>query len=280
MGDGPESFLSAAAVKLPAGVPPTSRMAAGVAPNKFVAKLASDLEKPDGLVVVESDAILDFLSPLPIGRLWGVGPATLPAMERMGIGTFGDLRGISEGELRNRFGEAGEHFYRLVRGIDDRAVVPDREAKSISHEITFPIDIADRAYLRATLLDLTDQVARRLRLSGQLAKTVTLKLRTADFKTITRGNTLEAPVDGTDPLWTTAVGMFESWARECRSRVRLIGVGVSRLGANEGQQMSLFDERDDTRRRELDKTLDRIRDRYGHDSLSRGTGPPMSGREP
>ncbi|MHC4093589.1 MAG: DNA polymerase IV, partial [Planctomycetota bacterium] len=139
----------------------------GLAPNKFLAKLGSDMEKPDGLVIVPSDGVRAFLAPLPISRLWGVGKATLPKLEALGVRTFGDLGRFSEVALRNHFGEAGEHFYRLVRGIDDRNVVPDREAKSISHEVTFSVDIDDYDHLRAVLLGQTEHVAHRLRRHGR-----------------------------------------------------------------------------------------------------------------
>jgi DNA polymerase-4 len=242
----------------------------GVAPNKFLAKLASDLKKPDGLVVVEADRVQAFLDPLPISRLWGVGKATLPRFEAIGVRTFRDARRLSEAELRDRFGEAGEYFYRLVRGIDDREVVPDREAKSISNEMTFPVDIEDFDYLRAVLLDQAQHVAQRLRRQGLIARTVNVKIRSGDFTTITRRTTLEASTDQTDLLWQAAGELFDKWLRDRPFPVRLIGVGLSQLGAQAGQQLSLFGQDEARRRRALDRTIDSIRDRFGDDAIGRG----------
>lgn len=246
----------------------------GVAPNKFLAKLASDLKKPDGLVIVEAEQVLAFLDPLPISRMWGVGKATLPRFDEIGVRTFADARRLSESELRERFGEAGGCFYRLVRGIDDREVTPDREAKSISNEITFPVDLDDHEYLRAVLLEQAQQVARRLRRSGLMARAVTLKIRSGDFTTITRRTTLASPTDQTDLLWQAVVALFDRWMREQPFRVRLIGLGLSQLTTEAGQQLSLFGQDEARRRRTLDRTIDSIRDRFGDGAISRGTPPP------
>jgi DNA polymerase-4 len=250
---------------------------AGVAPNKFLAKLASDLQKPDGLVVVDPDRIQEFLDPLPISRLWGVGKATLPKLEALAVKTFGDLRRFGEADLRARFGEAGEHFYRLVRGVDDREVVPDREAKSISHEVTFRADLEDHDHLRAVLLDQTEQVTRRLRRHGRLARTVAIKIRSGDFTTLTRRTTLPAPTDHTDEIWQAAKDLFEAWTRKRPFPVRLLGMGVSGLSSPIGNQLNLFDHAQTARDQRLDHTLDEIRDRFGDDAVSRG-GPPRQPR--
>jgi DNA polymerase-4 len=243
---------------------------AGLAPNKFLAKLASDLKKPDGLVVVPPDRVQEFLDPLPISHLWGVGKATLPRLEALGVRTFADLRRFPEAELRERFGEAGEHFYRLVRGIDDREVVPDREAKSISHEITFRVDVEDHEHLRAVLLEQTEHVTRRLRRHGRPARTVTMKVRTADFTTMTRRATFATPTDQTDEVWRAVVELFDVWSRQHPSPVRLIGVGVSQFSSASGEQLHLFEQEEAARRQHLDRTLDEIRDRFGDDAVSRG----------
>jgi DNA polymerase-4 len=245
----------------------------GVAPNKFLAKLASDLQKPDGLVVVPADGIQEFLDPLPIERLWGVGKATLKRFEELRVRTFGDARRLGEGELRREFGEVGEHFYHLVRGEDDRPVVPDREAKSISHEQTFATDVTDPDYLRSMLLQQTEDVARRLRRHNLLARTVFIKIRRYDFQTITRRTTLETPTDQTAVLWQAAAELFEEWIRAGAPPVRLIGMGVAQFFNEQGQQLQLFDQATAKRRRSLDRTLDRIRERYGRDAISRGQPP-------
>jgi DNA polymerase-4 len=242
----------------------------GVAPNKFLAKLASDLRKPDGLVVVPPDGVRGFLDPLPIQRLWGVGKATLKRFEELRVRTFGDLRRLTEPELRRHFGEAGEHFYHLVRGDDERPVIPDRQAKSISHEQTFAIDVTDLEYLRGVLLDQTEAVARRLRRHESLARTVTVKIRRHDFNTITRRSTLAAPTDETAMFWQAAAGLFDEWSREKPPPVRLLGMGVSQLSDREGQQLTLFDQDAAKRRRSLDRAVDEIRERYGDDAISHG----------
>ena len=242
----------------------------GVAPNKFLAKLASDLQKPDGLVVVERDRVQAFLDPLPIARLWGVGKVTLPRLAALGVETFGDLRRIDLAVLRDRLGEAGEQFPRLVRGLDDRPVVPDHEARSLSHEITFPVDVEDREHLRSVLLGQTDQVARRLRRHETLARTVTIKIRRADFTTLTRSTTLDQATDETDAFWQAASSLFEAWLQRDRAAVRLIGMGVSQLTARADEQLRLFEQPERNRRRSLDRTMDAIRDRFGNDAVGRG----------
>ncbi|GMU83704.1 MAG: DNA polymerase IV [Planctomycetota bacterium] len=241
----------------------------GVAPNKFVAKLASDLQKPDGLVVVSQSGVQAFLDPLPITRLWGVGKATLPRFEALGVRTFGDARRLPEARLRECFGDAGGHFAALVRGVDDRAVVPDRESKGISQEVTFAVDVGDLEQLRAVLLDQLEHVARRLRAERRLARTVKLKLRTPAFVTLSRQATLDGPTDRTDVLWAAAAGLFEVWSRVEPSALRLIGVGVGHLSDDVGRQFSLF-EQSDARRRQLDRTLDAIRERFGDRAITRG----------
>jgi DNA polymerase-4 len=242
----------------------------GLAPNKFLAKLASDLQKPDGLVVVPPDGVQAFLDPLPIERLWGVGRATLRRFAELHVRTFADARRLAESELRHHFGEAGEHFYRLVRGQDQRPVVPDREAKSISHEQTFATDVVDAEYLRAILLGQTDAVARRLRRHHLLARTVTIKIRRHDFETTTRRTTLPHPADETGVLWSAAAELFDKWARPGMPPVRLLGMSVSHLCHREGQQLALFEQDAAARRQSLDRTVDQIRERFGTDAISRG----------
>jgi len=247
----------------------------GVAENKFLAKLASDLKKPDGLVVVPSDRVEEFLDPLPVSRLWGVGKATLPRFEQLRLRTFGDVRKLSLTQMQKYFGNSGEEFYRFVRGIDDRPVIPESETKSVSTETTFATDVPVREleYLRGVLLDQTDQVARRLRRYELLAKTVTLKIRGGDFTTITRSTTLPVPTDQTQEFWTTVAGLFEKWSRERPEPVRLIGMGLSSLSTHHGQQLMLFDQDQNQRRRQLDQAMDKIRTKFGRDAISRGAVP-------
>jgi len=242
----------------------------GLAPNKFLAKLASDIQKPNGLVVVKPEDVGRFLALLPISRLWGVGKATLPEFERRGTYTFGDALQLSFETLQQHFGERGEHFYQLVRGIDDRPVLPDREAKSISHEITFPVDVRDHEHLRSVILEQTDQVTRRLRRQGLVARTIGLKIRYGDFSTITRRETLPTPTDQMDVIWKAAAHLFEAWQRTRPRPVRLIGVGVSQLETAKDQQSSLFDSNEKPKEGRLDSTMDAIRGRFGEQAISRG----------
>lgn len=247
----------------------------GVAPNKFLAKIASDLEKPDGLVIVPPEQVQTFLDPLPVGRIWGVGKATQGALEQLGVRTIAHLRGLSLDSLETQFGQQGEYFWRLARGLDDRAVVPDREAKSISHETTFRADISDAEVLRAWLLELTEQVARRLRRHGQRGRTVHIKVRFADFRTITRSRTLAHPTDATHALYQAARELLSGALPSHRQGVRLLGVGASGFNGNRAVQRTLFDEQGEAetaKQRQLDRAADAVREKFGATALSRGSG--------
>ena len=213
----------------------------GVAPNKFLAKLASDLEKPDGFVVVPTDSIQAFLDPLEITRVWGVGPQTARRFESQGVTTIGQLRTLSAERLTSLFGKQAGHFWRLSRGLDQRPVVPDRIAKSISHETTFAEDIHDVEELQAWLLELSDQVGRRLRRHEIQGKTVQLKLRYHDFRTITRSRTLDRPTQGTDEIYRNASQLMQTAIQEHDESVRLIGVGLAGLTGGQSQQQYLFE---------------------------------------
>jgi DNA polymerase-4 len=241
----------------------------GVAPNKFLAKLASDHDKPDGFVMVSAEAAASFLGPLPVTRLWGVGKVAARQFERLGIATVEQLRGYSPALLGEHFGGAGEHFWRLAHGLDERPVVPEQEAKSISHETTFARDISDPAILRAWLLDLTEQVAWRVRRHGLSGRTVHLKVRFADFRTVTRSRTLERPSHVTAELWEAGAALFDQRLPAPLPPVRLIGMGVSGFGDDSGQG-SLFTEEVRRRSSALDAAVDGIKDRFGSDAVRRG----------
>jgi DNA polymerase IV len=244
---------------------------AGVAPNKYLAKVASDLEKPDGLVVVDPAAIHSFLDPLPVSRVWGVGAQTQKKLEALGAHTIGQLRALPLEILKLSFGVNSEHFWRLARGLDTRAVVPDRDAHSISHETTFSVDISDAEALRAWLLDLTDDVARRLRHYQLVGRTVQLKLRYSNFETITRSRTLAEPTHVTEVIARVASELFLANSRDIQRGIRLIGVGVSQLGTKGPVQLSLFDQPATEKSKRIDKALDEIRDKFGKLALSRGS---------
>jgi DNA polymerase-4 len=241
----------------------------GVAPNKFLAKIASDLDKPDGLVVVDPNRVQEFLAPLPVGRLWGVGRVTGRALEQLGVSTIGQLRCLPVEQLRRQFGRSGEHLWELAHGIDNRAVIPDRDAKSISHETTFPADIDDHDVLRACLLELTEQVARRLRQQSLRGRVVQIKLRFADFRTITRSKKLPQPTASTDVLWQAAADLLVASLDGSHRPLRLLGMGASGIEHSRLQQRSLFD--DSPRRSQLDVVADTIRDRFGTEALRRGS---------
>ena len=245
----------------------------GVAPNKFLAKIASDLRKPDGFVVVEQGEVQEFLDPLPVGRIWGVGKVTGKVFDRLGIRTIGELRQLSMDSLQQLFGSSGEHYWRLSHGLDERKVVPDREAKSISHETTFAEDIANRDELQAWLVELVEQVARRLRRHELKGRTVELKVRFADFHTITRSATLAEPTNITHELLVAGSELLRTKLPQNHSPVRLLGFGVKGFDDTGRSQRQLFDEPDRQRQRQLDEVADQIAGKFGKAAIRRGGGP-------
>jgi len=241
----------------------------GVAPNKFLAKIASDLDKPDGFVVVREGQVQVFLDPLPVSRIWGVGKVGIKVFERLGIQTIGQLRHYSQPLLRQHFGNFAEHLWQLAHGIDERPVISEHEAKSLSNETTFVHDIHDREVLRAWLLGLTEQVAHRLRRHGLRGRTVQIKVRLADFTTLTRAHTLSEPTDITEEIWQVARELFEQRLPRPLPPLRLLGVGVSGFDAAESGQGDLFRQPVRSRQRRLDRVADRIRERFGGEAVAR-----------
>lgn len=241
----------------------------GVAPNKFLAKIASDLDKPDGFVEVVVDRVQAFLDPLPVSRLWGVGRVTGATLQKQGIHTIADLRRQPQAVLRRWFGEHGQQLWRLAHGIDKRPVVAEHEAKSISHETTFARDIADPETLRAVLLGLTEQVAWRLRRHGKCGRTVQLKLRFDDFRTVTRARSLRDATDATQVIWHTASRLLDRELAQGIPPLRLLGMGVS--GFDEGtdsRQSDLFASVA-TEGEAVDRIADDINTRFGGKMLQR-----------
>lgn len=242
---------------------------AGVAPNKFLAKLASDLDKPNGLVVVDPDRIEEFLNPLSIERVWGVGKQTLKKFHRLNVKTIEQLRGLDKSTMQQFFGINSEHFWRLSRGLDTRPVVPDRIAKSVSHETTFSHDLIDREPLQGWLMELTQQVGRRLRRYDIRGRTVQIKIRFADFRTITRSLSLSEPSSSSQELETAVKELFERV--DIDDGVRLVGMGVSNLTTKAVKQQMLFDNEERSRNARLDEMKDQLKDRFGHDAIRKGT---------
>ena len=242
----------------------------GVAPNKLVAKIASDLRKPDGLVVVRPAEVGALLDPLPVGRLFGVGPKTAPRVEALGIGTLGELRRAPVEMLRPVFGRYAERVRERAAGIDDRPVVPDLQEVQISSEETFDTDIDDPAQLHALLLRLADRSGARLRERGLDASCVTVKIRRADFTTYTRQRHIEPPTQETRVIARVAVELLDAWlATQPGSALRLLGVGVSQLGP--AVQLDLFTTHESARNQHLDRAVDGIRDRFGGRALARAS---------
>jgi DNA polymerase-4 len=241
----------------------------GVASNKFLAKLASDLSKPDGLLVAEPAQINTFLATLPVNRIWGVGAKGERRLHRLGIRTIGDLAATAEEVLIDHFGESGRYMWQLAQGHDDRPVVPDREAKSVSTETTFARDIGDRSVLRSWLLGLVEQLGQRLRHAGLAGRTVELKIRTSDFQTYVRSMTLVEPTDVTEVLWQAAREVFERRVQEGWLPLRLLGVGASGLTMHRTAEADLFDGPWHSKQRAIDRATDAIRRAFGADAIRR-----------
>jgi DNA polymerase-4 len=241
----------------------------GVAPNKFLAKLASDLEKPDGLVVITPDDVDRVLLPLPVERIWGVGPRTAERLHGVGVRTVADLRAWTLERLESTFGDVGLRFHRLARGLDDRPLVTDGEAKSLGHECTFEFDIEEPDDVREVLLRHAEDVARRLRRHRRRARGVTLKIRYGNFETITRSERIQPSTDLTAPFRDAALRIWHRWVDSSFRPVRLIGVTAYPL-ENAPAQEVLFPDPEKRRQRRLDEAVDEIRERFGRDSLKRG----------
>jgi len=240
----------------------------GCAGSKFIAKIASDLDKPDGLVVVRAGGEAEFLAPLPIGRLWGAGPKALERFRRLGCATIGDAAGLDRDALVRAFGDSmGDRFHRLSRGVDDRPVVADHIRKSLGKETTFGEDVSDRKVVERTLLNLTEQVAALLRHKGFAGATVTVKLRWEGFETVTRQRTLQSPVNTVEKIWPVARELLRTADRP-QLRVRLVGVTLSALDRAASGQADMFvpDTGADTR---VAEAVDALVERFGSGTVTR-----------
>ena len=236
----------------------------GVAANRLVAKIASDLRKPDGLVVVPPGTEREFLAPLPIERLWGVGASTRKGLADYNVRTIGDLAALPQDVLVRRFGKHGGDLALRAQGVGDTVVGGHEAAKSVSQEHTFDTDTNDWEYLEQTLLALSEGVARRLRSTHVLTSTVAVKIRDTDFATVTRQKTLPEPTDSTDIIWRTAVALTK---KEAKGKVlRLLGVAAT--GLSEESQLALFGTGED-KRHKAQAAADEVRDRYGSKAIKR-----------
>jgi DNA polymerase-4 len=250
----------------------------GLAPTKYVAKVASDLRKPDGLVVVPPDGVTAFLHPLPVARLWGVGPKGVEQLARLSLRTIGDVARADPALLVRRLGGLGAHIAALARGEDPRPVVADRDARGLSSERTLDADVVGAAAIHPVLRQEVDAVARRLRAAGLLAGGVRVKLKTADFRVHTRQCALDPPTDSAHDLQRAADALLPQF--DLSRAVRLIGAGAFALRpAAAPQQGALFDAADRARHRQLDRAVDSARARFGDEALRRAADvpPPAEG---
>ncbi len=246
----------------------------GVAPNKFLAKLASEINKPDGMAIITPETIQQTLDPMPVTAIFGIGKAAEERLAKLGVHTIKELRGAPAALIESRLGSFGPHAQRLAQGIDDRPVVPDRTAKSVGHEQTFEDDLSDREQIRSILLGQVEHVARRLRTKQRAAGNVTLKIRFGDFETISRSCALDAQTNSTEDLWQASLKLLETWMRVSFRPVRLIGMTAGHLSDASDIQPTLFGAEERTRRTGLDKASDEIARRFGSDSIHRAASLP------
>ena len=240
----------------------------GVAENKLVAKIASDLDKPDGVVIVTADNCRSILDPLPVSVIPGIGPQTLVRLHAVNIRTVSELRLAPNHNLEAIFGRYSQRTRERAAGIDNRPVVSDREEKSISAEETFDVDLSDRKDMDRELLALSESTARRLRKSQLQAGTIQIKIRQSDFQTFTRQKSQRPPVNNTDQIYRIAQDLLSAWLEENPdARIRLLGVGSSNFSPAE--QRDLFSDTEDSTSAGVDKAVDSIQDRFGTESLGR-----------
>jgi DNA polymerase IV len=235
----------------------------GVAPTKFLAKLASSAGKPDGLLVVPAGRVTDFLHPLPVGALWGVGERTAEQLRGLGLGTVGDLAALPLDALRRALGDGtAAHLHELAHGRDPRRVTPDEPEKSVGAEETFDADVDEHEVVHRELLRLAERTAGRLRAAGQVGRTVSIKIRFADFSTVTRARTLPAPTDAGREVYETARALYAGLELD-RPRIRLVGVRVEGIApaGDTARQLELGAREHGWR--DADRAVDRAARRFG-----------------
>lgn len=240
----------------------------GIAPNKFLAKVASDMHKPDGLTIILPTEVDKFLYRLPVEKIPGVGRRTVEGLRNYGVKKVGDLKGFSKERLLKDFGKFGLRLYEIANGEDNSPVVPFREVKSVSSEETLPSDTGDLSTLRNLLKSHADKVARRLRKEGLRGRTITLKIKFSDFAAITRRHTIDDPTDSSKGISDSAIRLLISYP--LKKKVRLIGVAVSNFEVSEkGFQLSLLPGKRE-REQSLDKAVDEIRNKFGGEIIKKG----------
>jgi DNA polymerase-4 len=247
-------------------------ISAGVASSKFVAKIASDIDKPDGLTVVHPDGVKDFLDPLPVKKMWGVGKKTRLLLSGLNINTFKDLRQTPVEVLGKKFGKHGVKIHFLAMGIDERDVIPEHDMKSIGHEQTFLQDIMSLDVAKKELLVLGNKVGRRMRRKGLKGKTVTLKVKYSDFVQITRSTSLPEPTDDGLEIYTAVCRLLKK-TEITKKPIRLLGVSLSQLSLSGiGIQLSLFNQNPSSQKRQrLNTVLDSLYEKFGDKSVVPGT---------
>jgi DNA polymerase-4 len=244
-------------------------LSVGVAPNKFLAKLASRLAKPDGVVVVEHRGVPEFLAPLDVEYLWGVGEQTATVLRRLGLKTIGDVAATPAAYLERVLGAPGANLSALAAGRDERPVVPNLEAKSVGGEETYAQDLTERAQIAGALLKLADRVASRLRSQGISGQTVALKVRLGDFTTFSRSRTLKFEIDSATGIYGVAGELLSRFFTEHPGKsIRLLGISVSNLCRWPASQQLVFPEQAGWGAAEL--TLDAVRRRFGDDAIGFG----------
>ena len=269
LGDGP---TIAAAVRRRIFEETKLTASVGVAPNKFLAKLASDLNKPDGMTVITRDTIDQILPPLSIRRIWGIGPKAAARLEGLGVKTIGDLQARGGDFLNRMLGAWGDRVNELIHGVDERPVEADHDAKSIGQEETFGVDLIVKEHVHFVLLEQAEAVGMRMRRGGGkggvLAGNVTVKIRFGDYQTVTRSRQFVTPTDTTRDLYLAAKSLFDGWADEHFQPVRLIGLQAGALCKT--GQLDLFEQPQREKHKRVDTAVDRIKTRFGPGAIRRG----------
>lgn len=241
----------------------------GIGPNKCIAKMACDYGKPNGLVVVNEKHVHDFLDPLSVRKLYGVGENTARELERMGLNTIGELRQFPKAHLVGSFGIIGASLWERANGRDPSQVIPYREAKSVSHETTFETDISDMRLIQETVLALSEKVGFRVREMGAVGHVASLKVRFYDYQTHLRHHRLKEGTDLTEVIYQTGLQLLGEFASDPRP-IRLIGIGLSGLLSRSECQLNLFTEKEYFKRKKAHETVDKLKQKYGENIIFRG----------